>query len=65
MDALRPLGVEWIDMPLTPLRVWQTIQAAQGQGSGPRATEQGRSLDEQGKGSAGSGPAIPEDGGAA
>jgi carbon-monoxide dehydrogenase large subunit len=26
MDALRPLGVEWIDMPLTPLRVWQAIQ---------------------------------------
>ena len=26
MDALRPLGVEWIDMPLTPMRVWQAIQ---------------------------------------
>jgi carbon-monoxide dehydrogenase large subunit len=65
LDALRPLGVEWIDMPLTPMRVWQAIQAAQGEGSGPRATEQGRSLDEQGKGSAGSGPAVPEEGGAA
>ena len=27
LDALRPLGVEHIDMPLTPLRVWQAIQA--------------------------------------
>ena len=25
-DALRPLGVEWLDMPLTPMRVWQSIQ---------------------------------------
>jgi aerobic carbon-monoxide dehydrogenase large subunit len=65
VDALRPLGVEWIDMPLTPMRVWQTIQAAQGAGGGPAATEQGRALDEQGKGSAGSGPSTPEEGGAA
>jgi len=28
LDALRPLGVEEIDMPLTPLRVWQVIQEA-------------------------------------
>jgi aerobic carbon-monoxide dehydrogenase large subunit len=63
-DALQPLGVKWIDMPLTPMRVWQTIQEAQGAGAGPRSTEQGRSLDEQGKGSAGSGPARPEEGGA-
>lgn len=28
LDALRPLGVEQIDMPLTPLRVWQAIQNA-------------------------------------
>jgi carbon-monoxide dehydrogenase large subunit len=27
-DALRPLGVEWLDMPLTPMRVWQAIQEA-------------------------------------
>jgi aerobic carbon-monoxide dehydrogenase large subunit len=32
MDAVRPLGVEWLDMPLTPMRVWQAIQAANGQG---------------------------------
>ena len=28
MDALAPLGVEKIDMPLTPERVWRAIQAA-------------------------------------
>jgi carbon-monoxide dehydrogenase large subunit len=28
LDALRPLGVEHIDMPATPQRVWQAIQAA-------------------------------------
>jgi carbon-monoxide dehydrogenase large subunit len=28
LDALRPLGVTHIDMPLTPERVWQTIQEA-------------------------------------
>ncbi len=26
LDAVRPLGVTWIDMPLTPMRVWQAIQ---------------------------------------
>jgi carbon-monoxide dehydrogenase large subunit len=29
MDALAPLGVEKVDMPLTPERVWRAIQAAQ------------------------------------
>jgi carbon-monoxide dehydrogenase large subunit len=28
LDALRPLGVTHIDMPVTPLRVWQAIQDA-------------------------------------
>ncbi len=28
LDALRPLGVDDIDMPATPFRVWQAIQAA-------------------------------------
>jgi hypothetical protein len=46
-----------LDMPMTPMRVWQAIH-----GNGPRRTEQGRALDEQGKGSAGSGPARPEGG---
>jgi carbon-monoxide dehydrogenase large subunit len=39
IDALRPLDVSYIDMPLTPLRVWQAIQAAQG--AGPAGHEGG------------------------
>ncbi len=30
LDALAPLGVKWIDMPLTPVRVWQAIEEARG-----------------------------------
>jgi aerobic carbon-monoxide dehydrogenase large subunit len=30
VDALRPLGVSYIDMPLTPMRVWAAIQQAEG-----------------------------------
>ncbi|MGZ6709603.1 MAG: xanthine dehydrogenase family protein molybdopterin-binding subunit, partial [Solirubrobacteraceae bacterium] len=30
IDALRPLGVSFIDMPLTPMRVWTAIQEAKG-----------------------------------
>src|SRR5207247_10686641 len=30
IDALRPLGVTYIDMPLSPMRVWETIQQAKG-----------------------------------
>jgi aerobic carbon-monoxide dehydrogenase large subunit len=63
IDALRPLGVSYIDMPLTPMRVWQAIQEARGEGPGPRATEQARQTDEHGSGSAGSGPAAPAEGG--
>jgi aerobic carbon-monoxide dehydrogenase large subunit len=59
VDALRPLGVDFINMPLTPMRVWQAIH-----GDGPRPTEQGRELDEHGGGAAGSGPTSPEEGGA-
>lgn len=33
MDALAPLGVSQIDMPLTPEKVWRAIQDAQGGGS--------------------------------
>jgi len=28
LDALRPLGVDHLDMPATPGRVWQAIEAA-------------------------------------
>ncbi|HEU0221764.1 MAG TPA: carbon monoxide dehydrogenase, partial [Paracoccaceae bacterium] len=31
IDALAPLGVAHIDMPLSPDRVWAAIQAARGQ----------------------------------
>ena len=63
VDALRPLGVEYIDMPLTPMRVWQAIQAAQGTGPGPRATEQGVADDGgRGGGASGAGPGGHEEG---
>jgi aerobic carbon-monoxide dehydrogenase large subunit len=58
IDALRPLGVDYIDMPLTPMRVWQAIHQA-----GPARTEQGRDVGEHGQGAAGSGPSAPSEGG--
>jgi carbon-monoxide dehydrogenase large subunit len=30
IDALRPLGVSYINMPLTPMRIWTEIEAARG-----------------------------------
>ncbi len=30
LDALAPLGVEWIDMPLSPKRVWEALEQAKG-----------------------------------
>jgi carbon-monoxide dehydrogenase large subunit len=30
IDALAPLGIDGIDMPATPNRVWQAIQSAKG-----------------------------------
>jgi carbon-monoxide dehydrogenase large subunit len=62
IDALRPLGVDYIDMPLTPLRVWQAIQEAEGKGSGPRSSEQGVDAGERGGGASGAGPAGHEGG---
>jgi aerobic carbon-monoxide dehydrogenase large subunit len=35
IDALRPLGVTYINMPLSPMRVWQTIQEAKGKAGAP------------------------------
>ena len=29
LDALRPLGINSLDMPATPSRVWQALRAAQ------------------------------------
>jgi carbon-monoxide dehydrogenase large subunit len=28
VDALSPLGIKHLDMPLTPEKVWRTMQAA-------------------------------------
>ncbi len=64
IDALRPVGVSFINMPLTPMRVWEAIEEARGRGSGPPDSEQGASLPTHGQGAAGSGPARPEEGGA-
>ena len=37
IDALRPLGVTYINMPLTPMRVWEAISEAKGgEASDPR-----------------------------
>ena len=33
IDALRPLGVTALDMPLTPMRVWHAIQDARNGGA--------------------------------
>ena len=30
LDALRPLGVDFINMPLTSMRVWEAINAKGG-----------------------------------
>ena len=62
IDALRHEGISYIDMPLTPLRVWQALEEARGRGDGPRDSEQGVALSDQGDGSAGSGPTQPEGG---
>jgi carbon-monoxide dehydrogenase large subunit len=32
MDALAPLGIKHIDMPLTPEKIWQAIQSSQNGG---------------------------------
>jgi len=65
-DALKPLGVTYLNMPLTPMRVWQAIEEAQGRdGGGPARTEQGRDVGEHGRGAAGSGPTSPGEGGGA
>jgi aerobic carbon-monoxide dehydrogenase large subunit len=59
VDALKPLGVTYINMPLTPMRVWGAIQEVQG-----RAAPAQPDLGEHGQGAAGSGPTAPSEGGA-
>jgi carbon-monoxide dehydrogenase large subunit len=34
IDALRPLGVTFLDMPISAQRVWEAVQAAQGSNGG-------------------------------
>ncbi len=34
IDALRPLGVDFINMPLSPMRVWEAIRSAKGENGG-------------------------------
>ncbi|MFL5860205.1 MAG: xanthine dehydrogenase family protein molybdopterin-binding subunit [Solirubrobacteraceae bacterium] len=38
IDALRPLGVDYINMPLSPMRIWEAIN--QGQGASPEGGPQ-------------------------
>jgi len=64
IDALRHEGVTYLDMPLTPMRVWQALEEARGRSEGPADSEQGADVPPQGEGSAGSGPTIPEGGAA-
>ena len=35
IDALRPLGVDYINMPLTPMRIWEALQEAKGKAGAP------------------------------
>ena len=66
IDALRPLGVTYLQMPLSPMRVWGEIQKAQGHGGASADPgKQGGSYDEHGMGGGGSGPARPDQGASA
>ena len=64
IDALRPLGVDFLNMPLSPQNVWSQIELAQGRGAPGDPGKQGGSWGEHGSGSAGSGPTSPSEGGA-
>ena len=44
IDALRPLGVTYIDMPLSPQNVWAKIQEAKGNAVPPDPGKQGGSV---------------------
>jgi hypothetical protein len=64
IDALRPLGVGYVDMPLSPQAIWSAIRDAKGRGAPGDPGPQGGSWDGHGSGSAGSGPTSPSEGGA-
>jgi aerobic carbon-monoxide dehydrogenase large subunit len=40
IDALEPLGIDSIEMPVTPERIWATIQAAKGKAAPAKGTEE-------------------------
>jgi len=44
IDAVRPFGVDDIEMPLTPMRVWHAIQHGTGDAGGPGRGEAGGGL---------------------
>ncbi len=60
IDAVRPLGVSYLDMPLSPQSIWAAINGARNGDPGPV----GGSFGEHGSGGAGSGPTAPSEGGA-
>jgi hypothetical protein len=41
LDALRPCGVKWIEMPATPHQVWRAIRAARAGGGGTQGSASG------------------------
>ena len=41
IDALRPLGVDYLDMPLSPQSIWSAIQEAQGRSAAGRPGQAG------------------------
>jgi carbon-monoxide dehydrogenase large subunit len=64
IDAVRPLGVTYLNMPLSPQAIWSAIQEAKGRAAPGDPGKQGGSWDGHGSGSAGSGPTSPSEGGA-
>jgi carbon-monoxide dehydrogenase large subunit len=68
-SPVNSLGVKGIGeagtIAATPAVAAAVLDAIEPHGDGPRATEQGRPVGEHGQGSAGSGPASPDEGGAA
>jgi carbon-monoxide dehydrogenase large subunit len=63
IDALRPLGVTFLDMPLSSQAIWSAIEEAKGRSAPGDPGKQGGSWGEHGSGSAGSGPTSPSEGG--
>ena len=62
VDALRPFGIDDVEMPCTPERVWRALQSAQngGQGSAAEQHEARQSNQTQGNSPQGAAPATGE-----